>query len=259
MSSDLFEILWKEDGWKDELPVDWFRMIGKFDTHHKVRKGTQAPKAYCTVSVNTKSADLDYGGKNASKNDRWYLGTMRLRFEDVSRQVVSKVEWKDEGDFRFEECNPSIANPNPVAADIEDIKKQAGIDKTTKKQLIDARLGQGNFRRGLEARWHNSCAVTGIELREVLRASHIQPWRDSKNDERLDPENGLLLRADLDALFDKYLISFEESGKILLSDRVKRAAVLNSKTSYHLRDKLKKSEKAFLKKHREKFLSIASK
>jgi 5-methylcytosine-specific restriction enzyme A len=46
------------------------------------------------------------------------------------------------------------------------------------------------------------------------------PWKDANNDERLDVNNGILLSPNYDALFDSHLISFENSGKIILSDVV---------------------------------------
>jgi putative restriction endonuclease len=51
-----------------------------------------------------------------------------------------------------------------------------------------------------------------------LRASHIKPWRDSDNVERLDRYNGLLLNPTLDVAFDRGYISFSDEGKILISD-----------------------------------------
>ena len=55
------------------------------------------------------------------------------------------------------------------------------------------------------------CALTGLAIPEMLIASHIKPWRESSNEERLDPMNGLLLAAHADKLFDRFLMSFEES------------------------------------------------
>jgi putative restriction endonuclease len=52
----------------------------------------------------------------------------------------------------------------------------------------------------------------------VLKASHIKPWRKcTGKEDRLDPQNGLLLNATLDALFDRGLISFNDDGAILIS------------------------------------------
>jgi predicted restriction endonuclease len=62
--------------------------------------------------------------------------------------------------------------------------------------------------------------VSGCSVREVLRASHIKPWKPSTDRERLDGHNGLLLTADLDALFDRGLISFDDDGEMLVSARL---------------------------------------
>jgi predicted restriction endonuclease len=82
--------------------------------------------------------------------------------------------------------------------------------------LIDARLGQGKFRDDLFELW-GGCAVSGCKVSELLRASHVKPWRRCTNKERLDPDNGLLLGAHLDALFDAGLISFDDNGSMLVS------------------------------------------
>lgn len=107
-----------------------------------------------------------------------------------------------------------------VAKDLGDLRKRSDLDKTTRKQLIDARLGQGRFRRDVELLWDGGCAVSGCTLSEALRASHIIAWKHSTDRQRLDCQNGLLLTADLDALFDRGLISFSDDGAMLLSPRL---------------------------------------
>jgi len=57
-------------------------------------------------------------------------------------------------------------------------------------------------------------------IQPAIRASHIKPWRESSNAERLDPNNGLPLIASLDALFDAGLISFDSCGKLIVSLKV---------------------------------------
>jgi hypothetical protein len=104
-----------------------------------------------------------------------------------------------------------------VAKDIDMILKDPGINNTTRRALIDARLGQGKFRTDVMKRWDRRCAVTGCGVSEVLRASHIKPWRMSNHTERLDPANGLLLSANIDALFDAGLVSFNARGKMIVS------------------------------------------
>lgn len=89
--------------------------------------------------------------------------------------------------------------------DIKEVER-SNLSPLTKKLLVDARLGQGKFRSALDDIWGARCAVNGCDVREVLRASHIKPWRKASKNEKLDPENGLLLSANLDALFDRGLI-----------------------------------------------------
>jgi putative restriction endonuclease len=95
--------------------------------------------------------------------------------------------------------------------------------QTTKQTLIDARIGQGQFRASVLKLWEEECCVLGCRASEVLRASHIKPWRESSNVERLDPFNGLPLVATLDALFDSGLISFLGDGQVLVSTRLTEA------------------------------------
>jgi HNH endonuclease len=90
------------------------------------------------------------------------------------------------------------------------------VPDTEREALTKARIGQGIFRNEVVALW-GCCAVTRCSLSRILVASHIVPWRDSTNAERLDPFNGLLLTPNFDRLFDQCLISFSDDGSILLS------------------------------------------
>lgn len=134
--------------------------------------------------------------------------------------------------------------------DVEEIRKDQSLSETERDALVSARLGQGQFRSALLDRWGNACAVTGCTLQQVLRASHIQPWRNSTNVERLDPANGLLLAAHLDALFDAHLISFTDCGDMLVAGEVGAANQGLLGIPRRLRKALTTDEKTFLAKHR---------
>lgn len=117
----------------------------------------------------------------------------------------------------------SGSDPTGTDADIEaDLRELASsvADQTTREALIHARLGQGRFRKELLRIWDGACAVTGCRVEAILRASHCKPWRMSDNAERLDPNNGLLLVANLDALFDAGLITFGDDGAMQVASRV---------------------------------------
>ena len=95
------------------------------------------------------------------------------------------------------------------------------LDSTESLGFVKLRIGQNLFREALLQYWGGACAVSGVTLPELLRASHAKPWADCASDtERLNVFNGFLLCAHLDALFDRGLLSFDEQGESLLSPRV---------------------------------------
>ena len=95
--------------------------------------------------------------------------------------------------------------------------KVKSLATTEREATVRQRVGQDLFRQGLLALWQGRCALTGLAVPELLRASHAKPWRDSTDEERLDVFNGLLLAAHLDAAFDVGLISFTSMGELLVS------------------------------------------
>lgn len=111
------------------------------------------------------------------------------------------------------------AETSTVSADIEEVLRAPKISKTVRQQLVEARLGQGLFKINV-GRIERGCRLTGVTDRFHLRASHIKPWRDSTNEERLDGHNGLLLAPHVDHLFDRGLITFSGRGRVLVSPRL---------------------------------------
>lgn len=97
---------------------------------------------------------------------------------------------------------------------------------TEAERVVIQRVGQNIFRERLIEYWDGGCAVTGLRVPALLRASHIKPWRDCASDaERLDVFNGLLLAPNLDLAFDQGFISFEDVGTICLSRLLDETAV----------------------------------
>lgn len=125
------------------------------------------------------------------------------------------------------------------------------LPETTRKSIVDARLGQGIFRADLINYW-KSCAVTGCAIQKLLRASHIKPWRSANNIERLDHFNGLLLSPNLDLAFDQGFISFDDKGNVLIKSDILDQDSL-SKLGIHHNMKLRKCEnrhQTYLAEHR---------
>jgi len=111
----------------------------------------------------------------------------------------------------------ALQSPDPIQNDLVAHEEEIQVvPETERLELRKSRIGQGRFREGLIQSW-GGCAVTGATQMDVLKASHIKPWRHSTNEERLSPANGLLLAPTLDTLFDAGYVSFAEDGKILTS------------------------------------------
>ncbi|MBF0408969.1 MAG: HNH endonuclease [Candidatus Riflebacteria bacterium] len=138
----------------------------------------------------------------------------------------------------------ALSLPNQAAITYVERLKNALSEKTDPSEcqteverMVKQRVGQDTFREALLAYWGGTCALTGITVKEILRASHIKPWSDCQNDnERLDVYNGLLLCANLDALFDRGLISFNQNGLIQISTKLNsnQRKSLNLSENMHL-------------------------
>jgi hypothetical protein len=100
-----------------------------------------------------------------------------------------------------------------------ELEGRTDIGETQKKQLVQARRGQGIFKANVRLN-EKSCRVTGISDAKLLIASHIKPWSRSSDFEKLDGCNGLLLSPHVDRLFDRGLISFGDDGTIVRSPLV---------------------------------------
>lgn len=126
------------------------------------------------------------------------------------------------------------------------------LTATERRALVNARIGQGGYRKSLLLLWGGKCAVTGCSVERVLIASHAKPWKKSSNAERLDPYNGLLLSANLDRLFDAGLISYSDDGTQLISEEVAAGELekLGIKPNARLRF-VKDKHRPFLAEHRK--------
>lgn len=243
----------------DAQPRFWF---GFYSTHPRISKlSAEAPSEF-QPKIELTDNDLQDNGQlniqartrvmqnsgliieNYTSEHTSYFGKYDVEFLPDDRLIQVAV--------RFvvgivEHIQPDLN----LEVDINEIKRRNDINGTTRKQLIDARKGQGQFRRDLLARW-GGCSVTGCNINEVLRASHIKPWKSSTDQERLDVNNGLLLVATLDALFDRGLVSFKDSGEIIISSRVNidEVSLVMHPEKRNLRNELSDAQRRYLAGHR---------
>lgn len=122
---------------------------------------------------------------------------------------------------------PQVTAAEPVeevgeAADdqaMQAVQGRTDIGPTQKQQLVLARRGQGIFKANVRLN-EKRCRLTGVADPHFLIASHIKPWRDCSDQEKLDGCNGLLLSPHVDRLFDRGLISFADDGTLVKSPRL---------------------------------------
>jgi len=111
--------------------------------------------------------------------------------------------------------NTTIENKfQDILFDLKDLKGENVVRE------VKTRVNQSVFRQMVLTNYSTKCAITGIDIPELLLASHIIPW--SKNEyERLNPENGICLSALYDKAFDKGLIGINHNYQIMLSTIIK--------------------------------------
>ena len=135
---------------------------------------------------------------------------------------------------------------------VREIQRSKNLTFTEKERLVNSRIGQGQYRKEVLT-LHRKCPFTGISNHKFLRAGHLKPWAESSNVERLDSQNGLALTPTYDLLVDRGFISFDNSGRILISSELSQNEksdlnLLNN--NYQIQIKGEK-HREFIKYHRE--------
>lgn len=193
------------------------------------------------------------------------LKNLNIRFNEKSPMVdknLKLVEWKKTVpelagwtnqivlDFGSRWFNAKVVEK---AQKIEAEITSLNIDGVSKKAVVDVRVNHGIFRDLLLERY-SECCLCKVENPNLLIASHIKPWAESKPEERLDVDNGFLMCPNHDKLFDKGYITFDNNGKIRISKRLKENDMvsLNVDSKMHIHIKLTENNKRYLKFHRKK-------
>lgn len=158
--------------------------------------------------------------------------------------------------LKFRQSDFVHQQENTILSEINKVQNDAMLSITEREAIVKARVGQGKFREKLVAYWHG-CSISTFSHFDLLIASHIKPWREADNQQRLDVFNGLLLLPNYDKLFDKGYISFEDSGRIIYSRYIDNEdkRLLKMDDSIHL-IKIEEAHKPYLQYHRDNCLML---
>jgi hypothetical protein len=131
-------------------------------------------------------------------------------------------------------------------------REQKKPNYTERRGLVTSRVVQGYYRQEIIKKWDGKCSLTGCTLKDILISSHIKGWSECNDSERLDPDNGILLSPNVDSLFDKHLISFNDDGSMIMSERISENELqilgLNSTMVIYVSDGMR----SYLKFHRNR-------
>jgi len=254
-----------------------FIFSGKSGHQHGYQDGWDNPKVF-SYTGEGQSGDMKFTKGNLALRDHIPNGKRVFLFENVKKgfvKFISEVEFFDADYFETHDTKGMLrigikfffkrkgvylpiqpelfAQPYTVTNPIHKYGTSPP-NETERKGLVTSRVGQGAYRKRIIHRWEYKCAVTGFNKLDILIASHIVPWAESNDNERLDVNNGLLLSPNYDALFDRHLISFENDGRIILSNLIEEKAYkkigisgierINNLSSYNL---------SYLERHRLEF------
>ena len=200
---------WSQIGWK--VGVQWQRLANSIrPKDHIVRLQPELARKYAPLTPGGNGLQgvyLTHISEGLASALITLIGTEGRDVVNVGTKVSEFERDSPAPEWDIEEWEGRVE---------ANINSDGNIRETVRTALVQARRGQGLFRENVHA-IERACRITRVERMEHLIASHIQPWRDSSNDQRLDGENGLLLTPTVDHLFDKGFISFEDSGRLIVS------------------------------------------
>lgn len=195
-------VIWVANG----VIVGWYKNADVYSTKQRVPETvmiSREKKEACEFNITANEAILIPPDKRSFKvsgigqHEFWYGN------DETNNQVVDYITSYE-------------TNQSEAVNEIENVNDLVGDDVLA---LVKQRVNQGDFRRKLLQRF-KTCCICGASLKECLIASHIKPWRDCSPEEKTDVNNGLLLCPNHDKLFDLGYISFDDDGKILISEQL---------------------------------------
>jgi hypothetical protein len=243
---------WDRTGWR--VDVGFTRLNSPFRMSDHMRSLTcYLPEKYSPIREN------GHGNQGA-----YFSEIPRALAEAIAHLADPVLSGAILGNL-LQQTSDSIETALPPIFEWEELEQRkiesgSSIEETTRTALICARKGQGLFKERI-SRFERKCRITEVDNPTHLIASHIKPWRESDNEERLHAGNGLMLTPTIDHLFDRGFISFGDDGELLVSrvaDKTSLAKMGVSKENASSVGSFNTDQQHFLDYHRnEIFLQAA--
>jgi putative restriction endonuclease len=220
------------DGWiPDEFgSQDWDPRGWRIEVSFQELKNKIEPAKYMHLIrpvLPTKYSPLQLNGRG----NQFYLTEIQPLLMGVLAQIIGpevQLLLNAQPLLSQQECDAPFDPHGDIykweESEIQTIINNSIIIETERRELVKSRRGQGLFRKRVSL-IETECRITKVNNPEHLIASHIKPWRHANNDQRLDQENGLFLTPNVDHLFDRGLISFENNGKVIVAPRADTASL----------------------------------
>lgn len=208
--------LWDKRGWRVDVVFNRFPLPLR-TADHMNRLAMYLPDKYAPIRPDGHG---NQGAYLAEVDERLVLAIGSIADPVLASFVQGGAYMEDKNGLR------DPISPVLEWEDLEQRRIESGSDipETERRALVYARRGQGQFKLNV-ARFERGCRVTHVENPVHLIASHIKPWREASNEERLFGGNGLLLTPSVDHLFDRGYISFADDGELLISRRADRLSL----------------------------------
>lgn len=136
-----------------------------------------------------------------------YLSAMKLKEQNGETVFYFRL---------FVDYFGEAQHPFAVKEEQERISEEVDITDEKKKEINYARVGQGKYRKGVLEECPY-CPITMVTDDRLLIASHIKPWVQSEEKEKLDPKNGFMFTPTYDFLFDRGFITFTDKKEMKVS------------------------------------------
>lgn len=225
---------WSNEGWLVEVEFVEFATPIRPKDHMEVLR-PHLPSKYSPLQANGDGLQSVYLAGLQTPLANALVGLIGSQYDTALSSLAGRI-------------TPDEDAPNALQE--KEILERTDIGATQKLQLINARRGQGLFRANVRLH-EKKCRVTHVADPEHLRASHIKPWKDSSDSEKIDGSNGLMLAPHIDHLFDRGFISFDDNGDLLvattLSEMVADAWAMVAGTNVGI---FTDKQRAFLDYHR---------